>query len=281
MKTPRRSRRSAFTLVEVMISMTVTAAVLAMAMSNFMMMMRTMYKDNQRLATNASLRSFMAQISKETLDASYFYLFSDYSKLDGSVNLETDPVVLSQSADYTDNEYDRWVGHGDCLVLVTKTSVHRTTDIRQIRIYYRRARTQAERNVDAPLRYYETQDWGEGTAGASNGHLVEDLSTYLNAINLNSATTGASYNATGMAYNPAASDLSGSKLLCLRTRGRLVPPPYSPFQAGDRYPVFSSESPSANPTNGFISINTEFINGTGVTNMLSSSSFNYTISPRR
>ena len=283
MKTSRPSRRfrSAFTLVEVMITMAVTASVLAMAMSNFMMMMRTMYKDNQRLATNASLRSFMAQISKETLDASYFYLFSDYSKLDGSVNLETDPVVLSQSADYTDNEYDRWVGHGDCLVLVTKTAVYRTTDIRQIRIYYRRARTQAERNVDAPLRYYETQDWGEGSASTSNGHPIEDLDTYLNAINLNSATTGASYNASGLAYNPAAGDLSGSKLLCLRTRGRLVPAPYTPFQAGDRYPIFSTESPSANPTNGFISINTEFINGTGVTNMLSSSSFNYTISPRR
>ena len=120
-----RPGSAGFTLVEALISMTVVASVLAMTMSTFMMGMRTMYKDNQRLATNASLRSFMAQISKETLDASYFYLFADYSKLDGSVNLETDPVVLSQSADYTDNEYDRWVGHGDCLVLVTKTSVHR------------------------------------------------------------------------------------------------------------------------------------------------------------
>ena len=113
---------AAFTLVEVMISFTVAAAVLGMAMSTYMMMVRTMYKDQQRLATNAALRSFMAQISKETLDASCFYLFTNYSKLDGSVDLAADPVVLSQSEDYTDNDYDRWIGHGDCLVLVTKTS---------------------------------------------------------------------------------------------------------------------------------------------------------------
>jgi hypothetical protein len=244
-------------------------------------MTRTMYKDNQRLATNAALRSFMAQISKETLDASYFYLFLDYSKLDGSVDLAADPVTLAQSEDYTDNEYDRWVGHGDCLVLVTKTSVYRTTDIRQIRVYYRRAKTQAQCNADAPLRYYETTDWGEGTSGASNGHPVSGLATELNSINLNTATTGNSYDSSGTVYNPAAADKSGSKLLALRTRGRLVPSPYTPYAANDRYPIFSTESPTASATNGFISINTEFINGSSVTNMLSSSSFNYTISPRR
>jgi type II secretory pathway pseudopilin PulG len=283
----KRRPLAAFTLVEVMISFTVAAAVLGMAMSTYMMMVRTMYKDQQRLATNASLRSFMAQISKETLDASCFYLFSNYSKLDGSVDLTADPVVLSQSEDYTDNDYDRWIGHGDCLVLVTKTSVYRTSDIKQIRVYYRRQKTQAGCNADAPLRYYETPNtaaeggWGEGTSSTGNGHAFADLATYLNAINLNANTTGNNYDSTGTKYNPSAVDFSGSKLISLRTRGRLVPSPYTPFAAGDRYPIFATESPSANQTNGFISINAEFINGTSVTNMLSSSSFNYTISPRR
>ncbi len=278
--TPRR-RRSAFTLVEVLISMAVSASVLAMCMSTFMMMMRTMYKDQQRLATNAALRSFMAQISKETLDASFFYVFTNYTKLDGSVDLATDPVTLNQTEDYTDNDYDKWVAHGDCLVLVTRTAVYRTTDIRQIRIYYRRASSQAQCNADAPLRYYETADWGEGTSSASNGHLLSNLATELNALNISTATTGNSYDSTGTKYNPSAGDFAGSKLMCLRTRGRSVPSPYTPYAAGDRYPIFSTESSTANATNGFISINAEFINGTSVTNMLSSSSFNYTISPRR
>jgi type II secretory pathway component PulJ len=284
----RRSARAGYTLIEVLISLSVCCSVIAMAMSTYLMMMRTMYKDNQRLATNASLRSFMAHISKKTLDASYFYLFSDLSKLDGSVDLAADPAALLQDEDYTDPAYDKWVAHGDCLVLVTKTARYRTTDIRQIRVYYRRARTQAERNVDAPLRYYESADWGEGspddgnpTTDDGNGHPAANLATYINAINLHTSTVGASYDASGLAVNPAATNMSGSTQLALRTRGRLVPAPYTPYASGDRFPIFSSESGTASAISGFISINVEFINGTGVTNLLSSSSFNYTISPRR
>ncbi len=271
MKTsPLRSRASGsgFTLVEVMISMTIVSLVLALSMSTFLFGLRTMYKDTQRLATNASLRAFMAQISKETLDASYFYLFPYYTSLDGSVNLATDFATLS-FVDAADDDYDKWVAHGDCLVLVTKTSLYRSTDIKQIRIYYRVTTDQATTNAESPVRYYETpntagpgQGWGEGTAGASNGHT--DVAAELNLINLSS--------------NPL---LAGSKELNPRSKGRLVPSPYTPWVAGDRYPIFSSESPSASATNGFISINVEFINGSTINNLLSSSSFNYTISPRR
>jgi len=277
-----------FTLIEILISLSVLCSVMAMVLSSFVMMTRTMYKDNQRLATNASLRSFMAQISKETLDASCFYLFTNYTKLDGSVVLATDTATLNQNADYSDSDYDKWVAHGDCLVLVTKTSLYRTTDIRQIRIYYRRAATQAECNADAPLRYYQTEDWGEGDpddddadTDDTNGHPFSGLATDLNAINLRTGTTGASYASSGTSYNPAATDFTGSKLLTLRTRGRTVPSPYTPYAAGDRFPIFSAECGQATATSGFISINVEFINGTSANNLLSSSSFNYTISPRR
>jgi hypothetical protein len=49
----------------------------------------------------------------------------------------------------------------------------------------------------------------------------------------------------------------------------------------DFYPIFSSESSTATPVNDGVSINVEIINGTTAANQLSSSSFNYTISPRR
>jgi prepilin-type N-terminal cleavage/methylation domain-containing protein len=264
MKTTRPnscSSRSGFTLVEVMISMTIVSLVLGLSMSTFLFGLRTMYKDTQRLATNASLRAFMAQISKETLDSSYFYLFQYYTNLNGAVNLATDFAPLT-FVDAADNDYDKWVAHGDCLVLVTKTALYRTTDIKQIRIYYRVTTNQTDLNAEMPLRYYETADWGEGTSAASNGHT--DVAAELNAINLNS--------------NPLR---AGSKLLNPRSKGRIIPSPTSPNVAGDRYPMFSSESPSASSTNGFISINVEFINGTTINNLLSSSSFNYTISPRR
>jgi prepilin-type N-terminal cleavage/methylation domain-containing protein len=255
-------RPAAFTLVEVMISMTVVTSVLAMCLSTFLFTLRTMYKDTQRLATNAGLRTFMAQVSKETLDASYFYLFPYYTALNGTVNLTTAPVPMTQILDAADNDYDKWVAHGDCVALVTRTSQYRTTDIRQIRIYYRLVTTQAERNGEAAIRYYETADWGEGSATSSNGHT--DVATELNAIDLEA--------------NPK---ISGSRQLVERSVGRYVAAPYTPYAAGDRYPVFSSESPDSTATNGFISINMEIVNGSTANNLLSSSSFNYTVSPRR
>lgn len=263
------SRRSAgFTLVEVMISMTIVTLVMAMSLSAFLFGLRTMYKDTQRLATNASLRSFMSQISKETLDASYFYLFPDYKKFNGAISLVTGPSTVGQSEDFADPAYDKWVAHGDCLLLITKTSQYRTNEIRQFRIYYRvtDSALQSTLNAEAPLRYYESPDWGEGSdddgnAGTydGNGHLVTNLTTDLNAIDLNA--------------NPLR---TGTKLLNPRTKGRLN-------SGVNLYPIFSTESPTNSGTNGFVSINLEFINGgnVGTTTLLSSSSFNYTISPRR
>lgn len=255
-------RRAGFTLLEVMVSMTVFSVVMGMCLSTFVFGLRAMYKDCQRLETNANLRSFMAQMSKETLDASYFYLFPYYTSLNGSVDLVNGPSSMQQIQDAADNDYDKWVAQGDCLVLVTKSSQYRTTDIRQIRVYYRMVSTQAERNREAPMRYYETADWGEGTAALSNGHT--DLQAELNQIRLGLAPAG-----------------SGTRQIAAKTIGRLVVAPYTPYAAGDRYPVFSSESPDATVTNGFVAINMEMVNGTSANNLLSSSSFNYTVSPRR
>lgn len=268
-----------FTLVEVMISMTICVMVLGMTLSTFLFGLRTQYKDTQRLITNASLRAFTAQITKETLDASVFYLFDYYTKLDTSVNLATDPIFpVGPEIDSANDDYDKWIAHGDCLVLVTLTSLYRNTDIRQIRIYYRKTASQAEVNAEAPVRYFETADWGEGpaptspiTAGATNGHPSSGMAAELNAIDLN--------------FNPS---LAGSRQLNPRSKGRKVPVspvtgtyPNGSYVSGDLYPIFSTESPTANPADGFISINVEFINGTSAINMLSSSSFNYTISPRK
>jgi prepilin-type N-terminal cleavage/methylation domain-containing protein len=261
----RTGRQSGFTLVEIMISMSILVLVMALSLGAYMFCLRMMYKDTQRLITNASLRSFLAQISKETLDASTFYLFPYYTALDGSVNPSTDIVLATgPEIDATGTDYDKWITHGDCLVLVTKTDTSTPVKIRQIRIYYRLTTSQATVNADSPIMYYETADWGEDTATYTNTHLFSALATELNAINLN--------------VTPRP---TGSRQINARCRGRKVPSPYTGYSAGDLYPIFSTESPDINPSNGFVSINVEFINGTTNSNMLSSSSFNYTISPRR
>ncbi len=270
MKTTSAQNRTAargFTIVEVLISMSIVVSVIGMAMGAYLFGLRAMYKDTQRLITNASLRAFLAQISKETLDASTFYLFPYYTSLDASVNPDTEIVIpTGPELDATGTDYDKWVTHGDCLVLVTKTATSTPVKIRQIRIYFRVTTNQTTVNAEAPLRYYESPDWGEDDSSIpyTNTHLFSNLATEISAINLNA--------------NP---NRSGTRLINARCKGRKVASPYTGYTAGDLYPIFSTESPTVNPSNGFVSINVEFINGSTVNNLLSSSSFNYTISPRR
>ncbi|HYC72497.1 MAG TPA: prepilin-type N-terminal cleavage/methylation domain-containing protein [Opitutaceae bacterium] len=246
MKALPASRRSAgFTLVEVIVSLTIVTLTISLTLGTFMFGLRTMYKDTQRLATNASLRSFMAQISKETLDSSEFYIFPSYQSLGGNVNLTADVSAL------TTDSYGTDVAHGDCLVLVTRTTIDTNSTVRQVRVYYRVV-TVADRNNDAAIRYYETTDWG------TSGNTTQTLTQILNGINLRA--------------NP---NLSGSRQLTERAKGRRI------GSTTNYYPIFSSEDPTTTPTNSNVSINVEFITGVTALNMLSSSSFNYTISPRR
>jgi type II secretory pathway pseudopilin PulG len=244
----RRPATAGFTLVEAMITMSIAVTAISLTLGTFLFGLRTMYKDNVRLETNSNLRSFMAQMTKETLDASEFYIFPDYEALDGSVDIDNGDGVADTST-LTADSYGTTIAHGDCVVLVTRTSLAVNANVREIRIYYRVAKT-SERNSDKPLRYY-SRDWGStGTTTA--------LATLLNAINLKS--------------NP---NLSGSREIIDRAKGRRI------GSTSNYYPIFCSEAPTITATNESFSINVEFINGTDVNNLLSSSSFNYTISPRR
>ncbi len=242
--TPQFSRRTrGFTLVEVMTTMSVAMLGMGLATSTFMTSLRTMFRDNQRLETNANLRYVVAHLSKETLDASDFYLFADYRKLDGSIDVDADASPSELDA------YGADVRHGDCLVLVTRVTIEASSNIRQIRIYYRDV---ASPNSMGGLRYYKSADYG--TSGTAT-----PLNTLLNGINLNAS--------------PA---FTGTQVIADTTRGRR--------RAGSQtecYPIFSSDTATPARSNEAVSINVEVVNGNTTLNLLSSSSFNYTISPRR
>ncbi len=246
MKTPApvRSPQAGFSLVEVMVSMSIVSLVMTGMFATFLLGLRAMYKDGERLATNASLRYFIAQVSKETLDATEFYVFPDYNSLDGNVNLVSDVSVLE-----ADN-YGTYLAYGDCLVLVTLVSISSAANVRQVRIYYRDS---ANPDAIAAVRYYETADFGDTGTTTS-------LKALLDAINLKA--------------NPA---MTGSSVVVDQARGRLKDTADTHLY----YPIFSTESATTTPTNDSVSLNIEVINGTSVNNMMSSSSFNYTISPRK
>jgi prepilin-type N-terminal cleavage/methylation domain-containing protein len=257
-----RAARSGMTLVEIMITITVMGIVMAGALSLFSTGSRAMYKDMQRLSTDAALRKLTLQVAKETIDSSEFYVFPSYAKLDGSVNLTSDVAQLTTDA------YGTQIAHGDCLLLVTRVNVDVTSNVRQFRIYYRAT---TNPNNTAAIRYYESQDYGASGTATS----LVDL---LNALNLASYwnSTGRQLVATSRG-RPITT--SGSHWCPLST------PPYSASNqcthTTDYYPIFCSESATVTATNESVSINVEIINGTSANNLLSSSSFNFTISPRR
>lgn len=241
----RRSQRG-FTLVEVMISMSIVVLTLSLALGTFVFGLKLMYKDSQRLTTNANLRYFVSQVSKETLDASEFYIFPTYEALDGSVDITNDVTSTTTQQNGID------IYHGDCLVLVTRVTLDVTANVRQFRIYYRKV---TDSNNEGSLVYWESPTY----PGAGSTSTLKQL---LDAVNLKS--------------NPNYVGSGSSRVLATRSRGRPKPSGTNQY-----YPIFSSEWPTISKTNESVAINVEIINGTSVNNLLSSSSFNYTISPRR
>lgn len=243
-RTPRR-KIAGVSLVEIMIAGTIGTLTIGLTLSTFLTALRTMYKDTQRMATNAALRGFTLQVAKETLDSTEFHLFPSYESLDGTVSIGTD--VSPSSADET---YETYLAYGDCLVLVTRVSTDDAARVRQFRIYYRHT---TAANTIASIRYYESADYG------ATGHATKTLEELVNEVNLKNAPT-----------------LTGSRQLVARARGRL-----KKGSTTECYPIFSTESATTTPTNDSVSLNVEIINGTTTNNLLSSSCFNYTISPRR
>lgn len=246
-----------FTLVEVLISITVLVSVLAMTMSTFLFGLRTMYKDTIRLQTNAAMRYFTAQMAKETVDSSEFYLFENHKKLDASTDID----ASDGASDMAIVDGTTTLASGDCIVLVTRTNLTTGAKVRQIRIYFRvvTADTNGDSLInvsdEGSIRYYESPDWG--TTGSTSS-----LDTLVNAIDL---STNANFAATG-AIN---------RMITAKAKGR------KSESSSAYFPVFCSDNPYVTPTNQSFSINVEFINGNSVINMVSSSSFNYTVSPRR
>lgn len=247
-------RRAGFTLVEAMMAMTIAVLVLGLTLSTFLTSLRAMYKDAQRLATNTALRGFTSQVAKETLDSTEFYVFPSYTMLDGNINLTvdySDPVDVDGAGASTINLF-----HGDCLVLVTRVSTAADAAIRQFRIYYRLPTSTAGALTPTnpanlgPIRYYN-KFFGDAST-------EKDLKPLLDAVPL--ATTP---------------KIAGSREIVQNTRGRVK------ADGSGCYPIFSTESPTVTPTNDSVSINVEIITGKNAATMLSSSSFNYTISPRR
>lgn len=240
--------RSGFTLPEVMIAGTIALLAIGATLGTFVMGLRTMYRNCQRLETNAVLRQFLGHITTSSLDSTEFLLFPNYASLDNNVNLGTtwpasslaEPVVSTLGSEH-------FLAQGDCLVLVKRLTLDPTAKIRRVRIYYRGSTTTSSQ---APILFFE-RDFG--TSGSA-----DSLTTVLNGITL------------------TLTESSSVRQVIDRSIGRRVP------DSTTILPIFSAETPNGTtPSSASVALNVEVINGTTANNMLSSSSFNYVISPRK
>ena len=241
-----RDCRAGFTLTEILIAGTIALLVTAATLGTFLSGLRMMYRNSQRLETNASLRYLLGHITTNSMDSTEFLLLPNYSSLNGAVNLGVTWPGSSLAQPAADT-FDSDLAQGDCLVLIKRLTLDPSSKIQRLRIYYR---SSADTSTQAPILFFERNFGASGTSDSPE--------TILNSISLPTTPTG------------------GVRQLVTRAIGRRDP------STSTFLPIFSAETPSGTtPSFSSVALNLEVINGTTANNMLSSSSFNYVISPRK
>jgi hypothetical protein len=240
--------KSGFTLVEVMVAGTLCVLVIGMALGTFFAGLRTMCRDTARNATNGTMTDFLRNITTKSLSSTEFYLFPDYTALDGTVNLNTADPACNLSPLSLD-AYGKNFARGDCLVLISRMTTDTTANIKSYRIYFRKTTSP---NTQAPLWVYEPPPFADPGSTATPTAL-------FNGINLTTLTKTSPY----------------VKQLVDFAIGRQIP------NSSNRYPIFSADTTCPSPAQADVSINMEVVNGQTTGRILSSSCSNYIIAPRK
>src|SRR5471030_2378450 len=127
MKTKLRRPRG-FTLVEIMVALTLMALIFTGLLRVFLQVLNTYYYDTAKIQINHDIRTFTASMSENATYANYFKIFPSYSNLTRTVTT----LVNSNDPDqgYTTAMTDTSVNDGqsgDCLVLVYKDQDRKST----------------------------------------------------------------------------------------------------------------------------------------------------------
>ena len=130
-------RPRGFTLVEIMVAMTLMVIISAGLLRVFLQVLNTYTYDSAKLQINHDIRTFTSSMSENATYANYFKIFPAYNNLSRSVTTLVNPNDPDQG--YTTAMIDTSVGDGasgDCLVLVYKDTTD-DTKIGQIICYFR------------------------------------------------------------------------------------------------------------------------------------------------
>jgi len=130
-------RPRGFTLVEIMVAMTLMLMISAGMLRVFLQVLNTYYYDTAKLQINHDIRTFTAAMSENATYANYFKIFPAYNNLTRSTTTLVNPNDPDQG--YTTAMTDTSVNDGqsgDCLVLVYKDLTNDTL-ISRIMVYFR------------------------------------------------------------------------------------------------------------------------------------------------
>lgn len=137
MKTKLRRLRRGFTLVEMLVAVTILGLISAVLMRTFLQVLNIYFYDTAKLQINKDIRTFTAAMSENATYANYFKIFPAYDNLS-----RTTPTLVNSSdpdQGYTTALTDTSCADGlsgDCLVLVYKDTANDTL-ISRIIVYFR------------------------------------------------------------------------------------------------------------------------------------------------
>jgi prepilin-type N-terminal cleavage/methylation domain-containing protein len=129
--------RRAFTLVEIMVAMSIMVMIMAVLLRTFLEVLNTYKYDTAKILINHDIRRFTASMTEDATYSNYFKIFPAYGNLTRSVTTLVNPSDPDQG--YTTALTDSSVADGqtgDCLVLVYKDTSD-DTKIARIICYFR------------------------------------------------------------------------------------------------------------------------------------------------
>jgi len=137
MKTNSSRKPRGFTLVEMLVAVTIMGIISAVMMRAFLQVLNIYFYDTAKIQINHDIRTFTGAMSENATYANYFKIFPAYNNLSRT----TTTLVNSNDPDqgYTTAMTDSSVNDGqsgDCLVLVYKDPANDTL-INRIMVYFR------------------------------------------------------------------------------------------------------------------------------------------------
>lgn len=137
MKTEFRRRQRGFTLVEMLVAVTILGIISAVMMRSFLQVLNIYFYDTAKIQINHDIRTFTASMSENATYANYFKIFPSYTDLSRTTSTLVNPSDPDQgfttaitSSAVNDGQ------SGDCLVLVYKDTAD-DTKIARLIIYFR------------------------------------------------------------------------------------------------------------------------------------------------